>query len=319
MGRLDNLRVVDPVLTSIARGYANEEFIGENLFPIVNVDKAAGKIPLFGKEHFKVWETERALRADSNEMDGAWLTTTSFATNEHDLVQKLDYLELEEAMLNLETRAVESVMEAIALKREKQYADLVQDLATYPTDNKVTLTDNFFNEDAIDWIKEIGNYCDSLSDIIGKEPNTIVIPRRVWALLRFHPKLKTYLGVNVSGTDVFNVKASVEKLADLLEIQNVLIGRSRYTSDNASFSNIWGNNIILAYITPPSGIERSPYEPCFGYTLRKKNNPFSDKWMENNGKIEKVRTTDNYDIKVVGAESAFIIDDPIDPAVYTPS
>ncbi len=319
MGRLDNLRVVDPVLTTLARGYSNTEFIGENLFPIVNTDKSAGKIPLFGKENFKVWETGRALRADSNEMDGAWLTTTPFSTMEHDFVQRLDYLELEEAMLNLETRAVESVMEAISLKREKMYADLVQDLDTYPTDNKETLTDNFFNEDAIDWIKEIGEYCDALSDIIGRDPNTIVIPRRVWALLRFHPKLKTYLGVNVNGSDLFNVKASVEKLAGLLEIPNVLIGRSRYTTDSVAFSNIWGNNIILAYITPPSGIDRSPFEPCFGYTLRKKNNPFSDKWFENNGKIEKVRTTDNFDIKVVGSESAFIINNPIDPTVYTPS
>lgn len=314
--RLDNLRVVDPVLTTIARGYSNEEFIGEKLFPVVNVDKSAGKIPLFGKESFKVWETERALRADSNEMEGAWLTTTAFSTEEHDLVQRLDYLEIEEAMLNLETRAVESVMEAIALKKEKMYADLVQTLGNYPTDNKVTLTDDFYNEDAIDWIIKIGDACNNLSAIIGRDPNTIVIPRKVWSHLRFHPKLKSYLGVNVSGSELFNVKASVEKLAGMLEIPNVLIGSARYTTDLATFSNIWTNNIVLAYITPPSGIDRSPFEPCYGYTLRKKGNPFSDKWFENNGKIEKVRTTDNFDIKIVGSESAYIINNPIDPAVY---
>ena len=54
MGRLSKLRVVDPVLTNLATGYTNEQFVGDQLMPFVLVDKEGGKIPLFGKEHFKV-------------------------------------------------------------------------------------------------------------------------------------------------------------------------------------------------------------------------------------------------------------------------
>ena len=68
MGRMQDLRIVDPVLTNLARGYSNAAFAGTVLFPVVNVNKEAGKIPLFGKEAFTIYNTERALRAKSNKI-----------------------------------------------------------------------------------------------------------------------------------------------------------------------------------------------------------------------------------------------------------
>ncbi len=317
VGRLDTLRVIDPILTTIARGYSNADFIGEEIFPIVPVDKEAGKIPTFGKEHFLIWETLRALRADSNEMEGGYLETIPFKTEEHDLVQKLDYRESQEAMLQLETRAVNSVMTAIALKREKMYADLAFNLDTYETTNKVTLTSNYFDNDNTDIVKELTEYSDALSSLIGKRPNTLLLGDGVWKGIKFNAKLKSYLGVSVSGNELFNIKATTQKLQEILEIEKVLIGTSKYSEDAKTFKNIWGNGIFLGYISNPTPLERTPYDPCFGYTLRKKGNPFSDKWQEQNGKITKVRTTDNFDIKVVGSESGFYIQNPIDPSNYS--
>ncbi len=66
MGTLSNKRIVDPVLTEISRGYTNAALIGTNLFPVVSVTKEAGKIPQFNKEAFKIYNTERAIRAKSN-------------------------------------------------------------------------------------------------------------------------------------------------------------------------------------------------------------------------------------------------------------
>jgi len=36
--RLKSQRVVDPVLTSIARGYKNAQYIGEGLFPVAEAE-----------------------------------------------------------------------------------------------------------------------------------------------------------------------------------------------------------------------------------------------------------------------------------------
>lgn len=38
---LKGKRVVDPVLTTVARGYRNASFIGEQLFPVVHMEKEA--------------------------------------------------------------------------------------------------------------------------------------------------------------------------------------------------------------------------------------------------------------------------------------
>jgi hypothetical protein len=315
-GRAENLRVVDQVLTTVCRGYSNNELIGNKLFPEASVTEMGGKIPLWGKEDFKIWNTKRALRADSNEMDGAWLSTTPFAMTEHDLQQRLDYLELENAkMIPLEAKAAQNVMNSILLGYEKEQADLAQNLATYGSDNKETLTDNFYNEDAIDWIELIHTKKNVLSSFIAKDPNLMVIGRKVWDNLKFHPILKSYITVAPS---LFQAVATLDKLKEILEIENIVVGNSRYLSGD-TFDYCWGNNIILAYVTPPSPIGRTPYEPCFGYTLRKNGFPYADKYDTNGGKIRNVRATDCYDIKVVGAESALIINNPIDPLVYTPS
>lgn len=63
---LKGKRVVDPVLTSIARGYKNAAFIGERIFPVVLTDKEGVRVPTFGKTAFVEYDTERAVGTDSN-------------------------------------------------------------------------------------------------------------------------------------------------------------------------------------------------------------------------------------------------------------
>lgn len=312
MSKLQILRTVDPILTSVARGYSNESYIGTNLFPIVNVEKEGGKIPLWGKESFKLWNTARAIRANSNEMDGAWLDLTPYAMTEHDIQARLDYREIEEAMLQVESRNSQMVMDQILLGYEKEQADLALNPDTYPEDNKVILSDDYFNEAEINFIEVIHEYKAKLASIIAKDANTLVIGKQVWNQLKFHPKLKGYL----TAITEQNVIASIAKLKEVLEVDNILIGGARYSEDGETFDFIWGNAMVLAYVTPPSGLERNIYEPCFGYTLKKKGYPYADKYEDSNGKIRIVRATDMYDIKVVGAESGFLIKNPIDPDKY---
>lgn len=85
MGRLSNLRIVNPVLTNLAVGYSNAAFVGAALMPYVSVEKEAGVVPVFNKDHFKVYQTERALRAKSNRVSPGDITTVPFALTEHDL------------------------------------------------------------------------------------------------------------------------------------------------------------------------------------------------------------------------------------------
>jgi hypothetical protein len=310
--RQADLRLVDPLLTEVVRGYHNNEFIGENIFPFVQVDKGVGKIPLWGKDMFNVYKTLRAPLADSNEIDISKLATTSYETDEHDLAVRYDNLQdSEEAIFNVESHAANKAMEGIRLELEKLHAETAFNLATYGTDNKETISSNFYNDASVNFIDKIIVILQKLEGIIGKWPNTLVLGKVVWDAFKLHPKFKSYL-VRDSNT---NINPTLQMLADLLEIENIYVGKSLGLNPDGSFKHLWGNGLLAAYITPPTpGIDRSPLEPCFGYTFRKRGYPFADTYTNEGGKVSKARATDNYGIKVVGAESAYYVKNPIDPS-----
>jgi hypothetical protein len=299
--RLQELRVVDPILTTIAHGYSNAELIANKLFPVVQVEKEGGKIPTFGKEAFKIYQTERAIRAQSNQMPNYVFGTTSYTLTEHDLEQAIDYREEEEAFFDQAKRATELTMQGILLGHEKKAADYVQDADNYAAANKEVFTDNYLDDPATDPVAVIEEKKEELRALIGKDPQTLVMGAKVYKALKKHPKLVELIKYSQTGILTHDL------LKALFDVQEIIVGKAVSVDEAGAFSDIWGNNIILAYVTNPTGMAASVHEPCYGYTLRKKNQPVVDKYTENGGKVTKIRTTDIYDIKVVGSASAYLL------------
>jgi len=103
---------------------------------------------------------------------------------------------------------------------------------------------------------------------------------------------------------------TLDLLKEIFGIPNIYVGEAVYSPDGGdTFSDVWSDNVVLAYISNPSGMAKTPYEPCFGYTLQKKGHPQVDVRQENGGKITVVRSTDNFDVKIVGIESAYLLKD----------
>ena len=60
-------RVLDPILTAVARGYRSQKAsIANILFPIVPVGARGGRILSFGPNDFKLVSTVRAPGANTN-------------------------------------------------------------------------------------------------------------------------------------------------------------------------------------------------------------------------------------------------------------
>ena len=57
---------IDPVLTNLALGYKQAEFIGERIMPVVFTDKEGLRVPVFGKGLLVEYTTEGAVGAASN-------------------------------------------------------------------------------------------------------------------------------------------------------------------------------------------------------------------------------------------------------------
>jgi hypothetical protein len=304
--RIDELRMIDPVLTTVAQGYTNSNLVAEALFPTIQVSKLKGKIPVFGKEAFLIRDTYRAIKAQSNRIPPSDIEFITFETKERDIEISIDYIEEEESpdFSRYEQRITKELVDILQLGREKEAADLVQNTDNFNEDLIYEVTENQAFDDYTknaDPILIIRNSAAKMRSLIARYPNTMVIGDKCYQALINHPKLLDR--VKYSGIS----KVSKNILSELTDIPNVFVGSAVYSDDGVNFSDVWLDNIILAYVDRSDKALRSEYNPSFGYTLQREGKPEIDTYYENGGKIKIIRNTDNYSIQITAKDAGFLI------------
>lgn len=308
---LKGKRVIDPVLTNIARGYKNAAFIGERIFPVVHTDKEGVTVPTFGKSAFVEYDTERAVGADSNVLVREKTGKLDLVLNEHDLAAPVDYREQAESMFNEEAKAIRRVTNGVNLKRELYAARLAQDKTVYPASSVKALAA------AERWVGGKGDPISIIEDGIeavrnktGLRPNLMTMGASVMALLKFHPAIQAAIGANE------RKRITLDILKDLFQVDEVVIGEPvsmasmKEAQDKDKLpSDIWGDNLMLHYVgKAQAGADSADEnEPSFGYTLRHKGMPVADKYDSNGGKVKYCRYTDIYKVAVVGGDAGYLI------------
>lgn len=307
MGRLEELRI-NAYLSEVARGYGNNAFVAENLFPTIYSEKEKIDIFEFNKEAFNIYDTERAIRANSNVISPQGFKKYTTTLTEHDLSYPIDYREEQEAeKVKLQLHATNVVTEGLKLKLEKQCADLAQDPNNYPTENKLILSgSSCFNWKSSDPQGVVDDAKDAVSSKIAQDPNTMIIGQDAWRTLKRHPKLKELISNNQ------NKLLTLNFLKEIFEIENIFIGKSIFVDKDNKFVRIWKDNIILAYV-PKLGSSRTEYDPSFAYTVRKKDALNIDEYQKEGNKVKYIRATDIYDPFLVGSEAGYLISGVNDP------
>jgi hypothetical protein len=300
MGRLEDLRI-NAYLSEVARGYSNNAFIADALFPTIEAESEKIDIFEFNKEAFQVYNTERAIRANSNVMSPKGFNKKSATLTEHDLAYPIDYREEEESKkVKLQLHATNVVTEGLRLKHEKQCADLVQNPDNYASGNKILLsgTSKFTHEDS-NPVAVIEDAKDAIASKIAQDPNTMVIGHDCWKRLKRHKQIKGLI------SDTQNKLVTLNFLKEIFEIPNIVIGKSVFVDENGNFVKVWSDNIILAYTSTLSS--RTEYDPAFAYTVKKKNALNVDEYKKEGNKLKFIRATDIYTPFMVGPEAGFLI------------
>ncbi|EDW6697272.1 hypothetical protein L1J68_001556 [Salmonella enterica subsp. enterica serovar Poona] len=308
---LKGKRVVDPVLTSIARGYKNAAFVGENIFPIVPTDKEGVTVPTFGKSAFVEYDTERAVGANSNILVREKTGKLDLVLNEHDLAAPVDYREKAESMFNEEAKAIRRVTSGVNLKRELYAARLAQDPKVYAKENvRALAAAERWAGGKGDPIGVIEAGIEAVRNKTGLRPNLMTMGASVMALLKFHPAIQAAIGANE------RKRITLEILKDLFQVEDVVVGepvsmasmKDAQDKDKTP-SDIWADNLMLHYVgKPQAGTDSADEnEPSFGYTLRRKGMPVADKYPGEGGKVNYCRYTDIYKVAVVGGDAGYLI------------
>ena len=308
MGLLEQIRVVDSVLTQLAWGYADPAFVAEALFPIVNVDKESAKIPTFGKEAFYDYATERAIRGDSNVAPPRARSTTDIALVEHDFADPIDYREISEDVFNREQESTMYTLSVINRRRERLAAGAAQTTGNYASGHYATLsgTTQFSHADSppiatIETAKEV------VRTAIGVRPNVLLMGAVVYKTLKDHGDLTDRIKYSMKGV------VTPDLMAEIFGIPKVVVADSIYSTDAGVMTDIWSDSLVMAYVpeAPGAKVARSMYRPSFGYTFRKSGWPQVDKYIGAGGKVTNVRSTDIFLSKIVGSTAGYLMLDCI--------
>ena len=298
--RLKQLRVEDPVLTKVAQGYTNAQFIGTQIFPVVPTAKEGGKIPQFGKESFKIYNTLRSIRSKRSRVDLGY-GAIEYALAEHSVEIPVDDREKEEATkpIQPEINATKAAMDIILLGHEHLAGTLAQDEDTYEADHVVTLAggDQWSDHDNSDPINDIEEGKEKIRESIARRPNLLVLGAKVYAALKHHPKLVGRIKYSQKGV------VTPQLMATLFDVDEVLIGEAVYADDDGKFHDIWGKNAMLFWV--PKAVALGT--PAFGYTLRKEGRPKVFKYRDESVNSDIVVAEDIYTVKVTGPLAGYLI------------
>lgn len=299
-------RVVDPILSTIARGYQNAELIGTKLFPFVPVPQRGGKIISFRKEDFRLYATGRAPGANTKRIQVGY-DGSNYALESHSLEGLLPIELMQEANavpgVDLAQGTIRKTQNIIALRLEKAQADLATTAANYPAGNKTTLAG------ASQWSDFTGT-SDPLNDVevakeairkaVGKRPNTIAMGAAVMAKLRLHPKIIDRM--KYTGRDV----PTAEILAALWGVQNVVVGDAVYADDADAITDVWGKFVVVAFTETASLAAMGT--PSYGYTYRLSGYPMVETpYLERNPKSWVYPVTDEVVPVIAGATAGYLI------------
>ena len=300
------VRVIDPILTTYVQGYRQNNLVGENLFPVVPVDVSGGQILEFDKSSFKSYSAGRTPGSKTKRIEFGYLGKP-FALQNNSLEAQVPREWLRDAAavpgINLAQTAIQGVMNAILLDREGDQAALALNAANYDANHKVTLSGTS------KWSTATGNpkadidaAREAIRTTTGQYPNTMILSAVAFNALRNHSAIVArfqYVSAQSITTDM---------LSALLDIPEIYVGRAVTATDAGVFGDVWGNNVVLAYVPEsPSNIA----QPSFGYTYQMRNNPLVEvPYYDYTTKSWVYGVTCEYSPVLSGITSGFLIQTP---------
>ncbi len=297
-------RVVDPILTAVARGYRSPKAAVANvLFPIIPVGLRGGRIISFGPDDFKLVNTARAPGANTKRVQFGY-ASDPYALVDYRLEGVAPNEIQEEASngpgIDVSSGAVRRVQNTMALEREKKAADLARDDARYDAANKETLSGTSqWSHASSDPFTDIMDAKEVIRSKTGEKPNVLTLGPKVLTAVRTHPKVLDRLS-----TASDRPPATLQQLQALFELQQIVEGEAVY-HDGTQFQDVWGKDAILAFTTPASMQEMG--SPSYGYTYQLEGRPMvEDGYEDRNANSWIYPVTDAYQPVLPGATAGFL-------------
>ena len=293
---------IDVGLTEVSQRVKNTDLIGEKLFPVISVKKDSDLIWIYGKEALAP-EDDSYIPGD-DAAEGGWSVSTSaaYALLPYRKKAKIVWENRDNAdePIKYEQDAVTYEREKMLLSLEKRIAAKVLNASLYGANTDAAAV----KWDAVDSdpLMDVEAARDAIHKSVLLEANTLVLPRKVYNILRVHPKLIEMYKYVVGG------KLSIEQLKELFEVENILVGKAGelVTPEvgDPVMTPVWTpSKVMLAFVAPAPGLQ----QVSFGYVYRKSAYPYVEKYTDVPKHTDNVYLNDKYDIKIQAQDAGFLL------------
>jgi len=298
---------LDAALSNVSVAYRNAAFIADRLAPPVAVRKQSDRYFVLdpGRDRFRTADDLRAPGTEAREVDFS-LSSDSYFCDDHALESTIPDEERENADPPLAPAIdrVEFLTERIELGREAELAGTIADSTAIPgvTLAGTTQWSDYTNSDPLVAI-EAGRQ--AVLQAVQQLPNILVLPHKVYAKVRLHPKVKELVAAAELGTP------TPETLARIFDVEQVLVPRSfRNAAAPGAAPNmqpVWGNHALLAVVPRRPGLKMLGLAATFVWSAAPGSleGRVVEVWREPRRKADMVRVQKYYDHKLVAPEAAY--------------
>lgn len=319
---LAQARGYDRILTRIAQGFHDQgEYLGNFVAPVVPVVQRAGRYLKFGKEAFAATDTLRAPMTAIGFVESSF-THGTYNLEQHALGYRIsEELDQEaktgEARINLRQLYINDMMSRFQRAHEvRVFSNVIsaldgsvasQDSFLAGTRNNTLVGNKLWSKATADPIFDVLWMKQRVADIIGQEPNSMIIGVNVNIALAAY-------GTHPDKNNRFYGDPGRQALFDLFGLsRGVKVASKQVLDANGVLRYIFNPNAILLFYAPPGSntdgvlpaIGANLGAPSFSYTFQLEGYPkmtaerFNEEYRYHTAEIIAERK-----VKVTGPESA---------------
>jgi len=242
-------------------------FIAPKLFPFVQVAKPSGQYyKIDPAAWLQVPPTIRAPKTSPRRIE--WLVDSDgYAVKNFALAGDLakEDLAMADNAINLLERTVQNVVQVLQRDMEDRIARLITSISNLGSGvilAGVTKWSDFTNSNPI---TDVATGAAFIRQSTGLTPNTLALDRDTFELLRIHPTVLDMFKYTAGGL------ATDEGLKNVFKVDNLYVSdavkNQAPQAATASIVTIFGNNALLAYVTPEAvGLETATFGLAFRWS-----------------------------------------------------
>lgn len=329
---------VDPILTNFSVGWADETLYADRLAPETPVRTQSGRYRVYDRSHWLIYRSRREPATEANTIQNRKWSEDTFKTQEHSLQAEITEEERQELnsqgglandvfggdlQIDPERDATEDVIRSIQLERELKVATLFRDTAQYPGSHTVTLAgaqkwSDYTYVTAGDETSIVSNPVGNLKTAFqriyldtGRWPNTLIVPFDATGVIENHPRVYKRFQ-NFALTD----PTAWQKLMGLPDAATanlqIFVVDSKYNSadnvdDTESIVSFWGQDVWVGLVDRTPGQRTMTFAKTFAQIYPNGTTKPTDSWYVQGRKVDIVRTSYKYDIKIVSGVAGYLI------------